>query len=319
MTPVEKRLDIHDCLFIVGPTAAGKSAVAIALAELLDGEILSLDSMAVYREMDIGTAKPAAEERRRVAHHLIDIVDPWEEYSVARYLRDAETCLADVRRRGKTPLFVGGTPLYLKAALRGLFEGPPADWEFRQHWRDLAERNPPGFLHAKLAEVDPLAAERLHPHDWRRLIRALEVYEKTGRPLSDWQRQFATPRAEAMGRVIVLDWPRNLLYRRIEERVDEMFRSGLVEEGRRLLRHEKGLGRTASQALGYREVIAHLQGSLDRAGTIALVKTRTRQFAKRQLTWFRHLEECRFVPLAEPFDAQGIAQRIAEQVGLTPS
>ncbi len=314
----ERRLDIRGCVWIVGPTAAGKSELGIALAELIGGEIISLDSMAVYRGMDIGTAKPTPEQRRRVPHHLIDIVDPWEEYSVARYLADAAACLEEIRKCGKIPLFVGGTPLYLKAVLRGLFEGPEADWEFRQHWRTLAEANPPDFLHAELAKVDPVSAARLHPHDWRRLIRALEVYHKTGRPLSEWQSQFERPREEAMGRVIVLDWPRDILYRRIEARVDAMFEHGLVAEVERLIADPRGLGRTARQALGYREVLEYLAGKMSLEETINLVKTRTRQFAKRQLTWFRHLEECRTLPVHEPWQPDDLARRIAGDLSFTP-
>lgn len=313
-----RRLEIRDCVWIVGPTAAGKSEVGVALAELIGGEVISLDSMAVYRGMDIGTAKPTVEQRQRVTHHLIDIVDPWEEYSVARYLADAATCLEDIRKRGKIPIFVGGTPLYLKAVLRGLFEGPQADWEFRQHWRALAETNPPGFLHAEVAKVDPASAARLHPHDWRRLIRALEVYHKTGRPLSEWQSQFDKPREEAMGRVVVLDWPRDILYRRIEARVDAMFDRGLVAEVKRLVADPRGFGRTARQALGYREVLDYLAGKMSLEDTINLVKTRTRQFAKRQLTWFRHLEECRNLPINEPWQPEDLARRIARDLSLTP-
>lgn len=314
----EWRLEIRDCVFIVGPTAAGKSEVGIALAQLVGGEIISLDSMAVYRGMDIGTAKPTQEQRQRVPHHLIDVVDPWEEYSAARYLADAAQCLQQVRERGKLPLFVGGTPLYLKAVLRGLFEGPEADWEFRHQWRLLAEANPPGFLHAELTKVDPACASKLHPHDWRRLIRALEVYHKTGRPLSEWQSQFEKPRSEAMGRVIVLDWPREILYRRINTRVDAMFDRGLVAEVKRIVSSGKGFGRTASQALGYREVLAYLSGTVNLEETITAVKTRTRQFAKRQLTWFRHLEECRFLSVEEPFHPAEIARQIARDLYLTP-
>jgi len=314
----EWRLEIRDCLFVVGPTAAGKSAVGLALAELIGGEIISLDSMAIYRGMDIGTAKPTQEERQRVPHHLIDIIDPWDDYSVARYLSDAARCLEQIRQRGKVPVFVGGTPMYLKAVLRGLFEGPEADWDFRQHWRLLAEGNPPGFLHAELTKIDPVSAAKLHPHDWRRLIRALEVYHKTGRPLSQWQLQFEAPRQEAMGRVVVLDWPRDVLYRRIDARVDAMFEQGLVAEVRRLASHPKGLGRTARQALGYREVLEYLSGTTDLKQTIELVKTRTRQFAKRQLTWFRHLDECWFLSVKEPFQPADVAHRIARSCDLTP-
>lgn len=314
----EWRLEIRGCVFIVGPTAAGKSEVGIALAELVGGEIISLDSMAVYRGMDIGTAKPTPEQRQRVRHHLIDIVEPWEEYSVARYLANAAEALEKIRGSGKIPLFVGGTPLYLKAVLRGLFEGPEADWEFRHRWRQLVEAGPPEILHEELMKVDPLSACKLHPHDWRRLIRALEVYYKTGRPLSEWQSQFEKPRSEVMGRVIVLDWPRDTLYRRIDARVNHMFQQGLVAEVQRIISAGKGFGRTASQALGYREVLAHLSGAMNLEETVTAVKTKTRQFAKRQLTWFRHLEECRFLSINEPFHAGQIAQEITRDLDLTP-
>lgn len=310
--PYEKRLEIRDCLFLVGPTASGKSAVGVELAERLGAEIISLDSMAVYRGMDIGTAKPSAEERARVRHHLVDIVAPWEEYSVARYLDDAAAALAEIRSRGHVPLFVGGTPLYLKAVLRGLFEGPAADWEFRNACQSWAAQHGVETLHARLASMDPAAAQKIHPHDLRRIVRALEVFEKTGQPLSRWQAQFQQPREEARGRVLVLDWPREQLYRRINHRVEEMFRQGLVEEVRALLATGQKLSHTASQALGYREVLEYLAGRCSLEETIERVKTHTRQFAKRQLTWFRHLEECRFFPVCEPFSAPATAEQILQ-------
>lgn len=308
----------RDAWFITGPTAGGKTAVGIELACALGGEILSLDSMAVYRGLDIGTAKPTPAERARVPHHLLDLVEPDEEFSVAQYVEQASRVAADVTARGRVPIFVGGTPLYLKALLRGIFAGPPADWEFRRECQALAEREGPAALHARLAEVDPAAARRLPVQDQRRVIRALEVWTKTGRPLTAWQQQFDQARPAAACRVFVLDWPRDQLHRRINARVDAMFAAGLVDEVRRLLAAEASWARTASQALGYREVAAHVRGETDLATTIELVKTRTRQFAKRQLTWFRSLSECRWIPLTEPLDPAATADKIrgigAEQV-----
>ncbi len=301
---------LGDCWFLSGPTASGKSAVGVELAERLGAEIVSMDSMALYRGMDIGTAKPSIAQRQRVPHHLLDILQPHEEYSLAQYVAAAHQAADEIRRRGRQVLFVGGTPLYLKALLRGMFQGPPADPQLRQQLADEERRFGPGYLHRRLAAVDPVAAGRLHPNDHRRLIRALEVYDKTGQPITRWQQQFAEP-ARTSNRVFVLDWPRCQLYRRIDQRVEAMFQAGLVDEVKRLADGPLPLSHTARQALGYREVLEHLAGQYDLATTIQRVKTHTRQFAKRQGTWFRSLEECRFVPVADPLAPQEVAERIA--------
>ena len=172
------------CVFLSGPTAGGKTQTGIELAKRIDAEIVSLDSMAVYRGMDVGTAKPTLSEREAVPHHLIDRIDPSEEFSVAQYIEAARRAVLEVEARGKTPLFVGGTPLYLKALLRGIFEGPPADWDIRRRWEQAAAEMGPEYPHEQLAKVDPVAAEKLSVKDQRRVIRALEVFEKTGRPIS---------------------------------------------------------------------------------------------------------------------------------------
>lgn len=302
---------LADCWFLTGPTAAGKTAVALELAEKLGAEVLSLDSMALYRRLDIGTAKPTAAERRRVPHHLLDLIGPDQEFSLAQYVEAARQTVHAVRSAGREVLLVGGTPLYLKALLRGIFEGPPADWQFRRHWQRQAELRGDQWLHGRVAEIDPAAARRLHARDTRRLIRALEVFEKTGQPISAWQRQFEHARPADQCRVFVLDWPREKLAARIDRRVDAMFAAGLVDEVRGLLAQGIVLSRTARQALGYREVLAHLRGEVGLSETIDLVKTRTRQFAKRQVTWFRSLSECRWVSMAEGFDARSVAEQIA--------
>ena len=331
---------VHDCWFLTGPTASGKSAVGVELARRIDAEIVSLDSMALYRRMDIGTAKPTAEQRRAVAHHLIDAIEPWEEFSLARYVDEAARTVGEIAGRGRQVLFVGGTPLYLKGLLRGIFEGPPADWELRRRLADEARARGGDWLHRRLAEVDPVSAARLHPNDARRLIRALEVFEKTGRPISELQRQFEVGRTAEECRVFVLDWPREELYARIERRVDEMFAAGLVEEVRGLPAHSPlalwervrvkaddesygphprplsqrargdSLSRTARQAVGYREVLDHLEGRRGLPETIELVKRHTRQLAKRQMTWFRSLSECRFVAVSGQCEPTEIAEQI---------
>ncbi|HYO26447.1 MAG TPA: tRNA (adenosine(37)-N6)-dimethylallyltransferase MiaA [Lacipirellulaceae bacterium] len=306
-------LPAADCWFLTGATAAGKSAVGMALARALGAEVVSLDSMAVYRGMDIGTAKPSQADQAAVPHHLIDIVDPDADFSVAQYLDAAHAKVAEIRARGREVLFVGGTPLYLKALLRGLFEGPPANWELRrQIEREVADVGSPA-LHARLEQVDPVAASAIHPNDTRRLIRALEVYRATGQPISHQQLEFDESRPWQSRRVFVLRRPREEQHRRIDARVEEMLARGLVDEVRRLTTHGRGLGRTASQAVGYREVMERLAGNFDEATMKAKIKTRTRQFAKRQGVWFRSLSECRWVEVEGEVDAEQLARRIAAE------
>jgi tRNA dimethylallyltransferase len=302
----------RDSWFLTGPTASGKSAVGVELAERISAEIVSMDSMALYRRMDIGTAKPTAPQRSRATHHLIDLIEPHEEYSLAQYLDAAGRCAAEIAGRGRQVLFVGGTPLYLKGLLRGIFQGPPADWELRHQLAESAKHHGGRWLHEMLAAVDPTAAARLHPNDLRRLIRAIEVYKKTGRPISELQQQFEVGRSAADCRVFVLDWPKAELHARIERRVHEMFAAGLVDEVDRLLESSRPLSKTAQQGVGYREVIEHLAGRCSLAEAIELVQLHSRQLAKRQSTWFRSLSECRFMPVSEPFDAVEIAGRILE-------
>ena len=306
--------------FLTGPTAVGKTAVGLALAEKLGAEIISMDSMAVFRGMDIGTAKPTAQERDRVPHHLIDRVGPHEDFSLAQYLAAAHVIAEEIKSRGRRALFVGGTPLYLKGLLRGIFEGPPADWPFRLRLQREAESQDRGWLHGRLKEVDPPTAARLHANDIRRIIRALEVFEKTGRPMSHWQQQFDKGLPADACRVFVIDRPRAELHDRIDRRVEAMFAAGLVEEVRRLLNNPLGLSKTARQALGYAEVVDYCEARQGLAATVDLVKTHTRQFAKRQATWFRSLSECRFVNLQGEVDPQVAAEQIRElgQVDYTP-
>jgi tRNA dimethylallyltransferase len=305
-----------NCWFLTGPTAGGKTDVGIELAGLLGAEVISMDSMALYRGMDLGTAKPTREQRVAVPHHLIDVIEPHERYSVAQYVEAARQCVAEIESRGRVPLFVGGTPLYLKALLRGIFQGPAADPEFRRQCEQEARQHGSELLHRRLAEVDPVAAGRLHPNDTRRLIRALEVYFKSGRPISTLQRQFDEGRTAAQCHVFVLDRPRPELWERIDRRVDQMFAAGLVDEVRGLLAQGRPLSKTARQALGYRETIEHLEGHRDLAETIELVKTHTRQFARRQGTWFRSLSECRFVPFGGPAEPAAVAELIARTASL---
>jgi tRNA dimethylallyltransferase len=286
----------QNALILTGPTGSGKSRLALSLAEQLGAEIISMDSMALYRHMDIGTAKPGREERTRVPHHLLDVLEPWESASVAWWLEQAAGCCQDIERRGKRVLFVGGTPLYLKALLNGLFDGPPANEELRRRLAEQAERDGAGALHERLAQVDTASAARLHPNDVRRVIRALEVWELTGQPLSAWQTQWnGVPQGAKENRCLCLDLPRAALYQRINQRVEGMVSEGLVAEVRALRNLGRPLSREASQALGYKELFDYLDGRAGLPETIARIQTRTRNFAKRQLTWFRHFAPCRMV------------------------
>ncbi|MGE3316269.1 MAG: tRNA (adenosine(37)-N6)-dimethylallyltransferase MiaA [Planctomycetaceae bacterium] len=301
---------LQACWFLAGPTACGKTATSLELAKLLGAEIVSLDSMALYRGMDIGTAKPSAAERAAVPHHLIDVIEPHQEYSLAEYVAAAASICKDILARGRVPLFVGGTGLYLRGVLRGFFDGPAADWTFRRRLEAEADEQGEEFLHESLQLVDPATARRLHPRDTRRIVRALEVFHVTGKPLSEQQKQTPLPVDLRPAHVYWLHPPRDWLYERIDRRVEQMFAAGLVDEVRALLEKPEPMSRTARQGLGYKEVIDHLEGGCSLAQTIRDVQTRTRQFAKRQHTWFRNLEECREVAISGAEAPWELAKRI---------
>ena len=314
---------IDRVIVLTGPTAVGKSCVAMELARRIGGEIVSLDSIAVYVGMDIGTAKPTAAQRRLVPHHLIDLVPPTEDYSVARYLRAAHDLVEVLADRGRVPIFVGGTPLFLKGVLRGFDPGPPADWEFRRSVEEDIERHGLESLRERLRQVDPLAAHRIGASDKRRMIRALEFVRQTGIPISHRQTQFdrALPAEECLA--FALRQERGQLHERINRRVEEMFDQGLVDEVRGLIDRHGALSRTARQAVGYREVLDWLTSGGDLAARRDSVAAHTRQLARRQETWFRSFQELRFVDVdlaPDPSrvdlapDPSRIASEIAEQV-----
>lgn len=306
-----------NAFILTGPTGSGKTQLAVELAQRLGAEIVSMDSMAIFRGMDIGTAKPTLEERRAVPHHLIDVLEPWQSSSVAWWLERAAKCCREIEGRGRRVLFVGGTPLYLKALLYGLFKGPSADPVLRGRLAEEAERTGAEGLHRRLAEIDPAAANRLHPNDLRRVIRALEVWELTGKPISHWQQEWKAslvdrkseeraPGNQAVPRCLWLDMPRTELYARINARVLQMMANGLEAEARSLRNLPYPLSREAAQALGYKEIFDYLDGRVGRAEAIRRIQTRSRNFAKRQITWFRHLPECRPVPRELTFSSWGL-------------
>lgn len=307
------RNPFHRAIYLTGPTASGKTAVGVALARRLDAEVIALDSTTIYRRMDIGTAKPTMAEREGIPHHLIDVIEPWESASVADYREWARQAINAIEGRGRRVLFVGGTALYLKALLRGLFEGPGSDPEVRRQLEAEAERIGDIALHQRLVVLDPITAARLHPNDRRRVVRALEVLTITGRPISAFQGEHQRP-APASVPVLALEPPRDRLYERIDRRVLAFFEAGLVDEVRALRDGERPLSSVAAQAIGYREVLAMLDGDASLAETIERIQLRSRQFAKRQGTWFRGLEEVRSIPIDPDDDPDSIARQLAARI-----
>jgi tRNA dimethylallyltransferase len=280
-------------LVVLGPTAAGKSALAVALAEGLDGEVVNADAFAVYRGMDIGTAKPSAEERARVPHHLVDVCGAEERSDLARWLALAEAAVADIHRRGRRVVVAGGSPLYTKALLEGLSAGPPRDEAVRGELDQRWEREGADALFAELARVDPAYAAAHHANDRRRVVRALEVHRLTGRPYSSFHTTDGVRRAGYRPLLLGLAWDKEVLHRRINARVRAMFAAGLVDEVRRL---RPLLSPEALQAVGYKEVLALLDGGCDQDHAIYLVAKATRHLAKHQLTWYRRWHDIAWLP-----------------------
>ncbi|MDQ7849451.1 MAG: tRNA (adenosine(37)-N6)-dimethylallyltransferase MiaA [Armatimonadota bacterium] len=281
---------------ICGATATGKTAVAAALAAEVGGEIVAADSRTVYRGMDIGTAKPPPGLRAAVPHHLLDVAEPTEVFTLAQYQRMATSAITDILRRGRLPLLVGGTGLYIRAVVDGLqIPRVPPDWAFRRQ-AEAQEQAAPGILYARLQRLDPLAAQRIHPHNLRRVIRALEVIAATGRPVSEQQEAQPGP-----WRVLIAGlWvPRPLLYRRIDHRVDEQLAQGLVREVEELLARGVPPQAPAMQGLGYKEIIPYLQGRSTLAEAVAALKRNTRRFARRQESWFRRDPRIRWIDAGE--------------------
>lgn len=290
-------------IVIVGCTATGKGALARALARELGAEIVSVDSMKIYRGMDIGTAKPGPDVRAAVPHHLIDVADPWESFSVARFVELADQAVATIHAGGKPVVAVGGTILYLKCWYEGLFAGPSANPTLRAALRQRARLEGTAALHAELARVDPEAATRIHPNDLRRIERALEVFQLSGEPISRLQQQWdrAQPRrTDWEWRLIGLRRSREDTNARINRRVRRMLAQGLVEEARRLWSNPRGVGPQARKAVGYAELFAHLAGRLTLDEAIEQIKIHTRQLAKHQRSWLKRLTAIRWL------DAEGV-------------
>jgi tRNA dimethylallyltransferase len=298
-------------IVIAGPTAVGKSAVAMELAEKIGGEIISVDSMQVYRGLDIGTAKPTAEERRKVPHHLIDVVDLTQPFDAAKFCELARKAAAEIQSRGRVPIFCGGTGFYFKAFLEGFGEAPPADETLRAE----LVKAPLEELLRELESKDALAFSKIDRQNPRRVIRAVEVIRLTGKPFSeqkaDWGGKVFSVQCSVFS--VGLERTKEDLQKRMNARVDEMFRRGLVEETRRLLGQGLEQNKTAMQAIGYRQVVEHLRGERSLEETIELVKIKTRQFAKRQMTWFRRQLSMDWILLSDPTDEGSVAESLCRQ------
>jgi tRNA dimethylallyltransferase len=315
---------MNKVIILLGPTGVGKTGVSILLAQQLDTEIISADSMQIYRRMDIGTAKPAPEEREKVKHHMIDIVNPWESYSTGRYITKVVPIIEGLHTRGKIPVVVGGTGLYIKAMTRGIFSGPSADWTLREELLSL-EREEEGSLYNYLKELDSEAAAKITTKDTRRIIRALEVCLKSSKGISEMQKKFTKPLPYDFIKIgITRD--RKELYRLIEKRVNEMIEEGLIDEVQMILniiRNYFSREQTSPcsppltpyplpsmQAIGYKEVLMHLHGEIPLNEAIRLIKRNTKRYAKRQFTWFRKEEDINWIDVTGIYESQEIFMRI---------
>lgn len=293
-------------LVVLGPTASGKSELAMEVARRTGAELLSVDSMQVYRGMDVGTAKPSADEQAAVRHHLIDLVEPNEEFTVARFVPLADEVIAAAARRGVPLVVAGGTPLYYKALFEGMFEGPGADEGIRARLRAESGEE----LHRRLREVDPEAAARIHANDTKRLVRALEVYELTGKPISTLQNEWESSHRRHEATWVGLLWDKDAINRRINARVKGMMSAGWLEETRGLIERYGELSKTAGEATGYAELIAHLHGRMSLDDAVEQIKIGTRQLARRQMKWFKRFSHVHWLAGDLPLE-----EKVAKTLG----
>lgn len=304
-------------ILITGVTASGKGKLAFDLACQIDAEIISVDSMKVYRRMDIGTAKPPKKVREKIRYHLIDIVEPSESFSLGRYLELANDAIMDIKGRGKTVIAVGGTALYIKALLFGLFEGPGSDEKIREQLKQQAEAVGLEQLYSELEKIDPEAAQRIHANDEKRIIRALEVYRLTGRPISEFQKQWPKNQRTEQSllhkfKIIALRRQKQIESKRINSRVKKMIDDGLVDEVKSLLVEDEPLSKQAASAIGYAEIIDYLEGKTTLEDAIELIKKNTRHLAKHQRTWFKTFPDVSWLDIEENESHEHIFARIKE-------
>ncbi|HOS68527.1 MAG TPA: tRNA (adenosine(37)-N6)-dimethylallyltransferase MiaA [Bacillota bacterium] len=300
---------------LAGPTAVGKTEISLALARSLCGEIISADSAQVYKYMDIGTAKLKEEEMQGIRHYMIDEVTPDMDFSVAQFREKAELYIRDINDRGKLPIITGGTGLYINSLLNNLdFTDSISDEEYRREMQETAQVKGNEYVHAMLEAVDPASYKRLHPNDLRRVIRALEVYKHTGRPISYFQEESRKQPPRYDFAYITLTMDRRKLYERIEQRVDKMMASGLVEEVEGLIKRGYGRELNSMQALGYKEIADYLHGSVSKDEAVRILKRDTRHYAKRQLTWFRGDKRVNWVDVDSFYRKEAIVENIIRYI-----
>ena len=302
-------------ILILGVTASGKGRLAFDLAEYLGAEIISIDSMKVYRRMDIGTAKPSKEARQHVKYHLIDVVEPSDSFSVGAFIDDASDAREQINSRNRKIVAVGGTALYVKSLLYGLFDGAGTDEKIRAELRARAETEGLAELHRELTKIDPAAAERINPNDAKRIIRALEVYQLTGKPISSFQKQWQQRQMKHDWTIIGLRREKADASSRINKRVKNMIDAGLVDEVKSLLDDEKPLGQQARCAIGYAEIIEHLSGQASLEDAIESIKINSRRLAKGQRTWFKTFQDVHWLDIAEDETPEQILNRTKKLLG----
>jgi len=302
-------------ILILGVTASGKGRLAFDLASKLDAEIISIDSMKVYRRMDIGTAKPSAKRRQQIKYHLLDVVEPCEAFSVDRFLDLTDKSVKKITAAGKKVVAVGGTAMYIKTLLFGLFDGPGGDDNIRKKLKNQIAMHGTADLHIKLTAVDPAAAERIHPNDARRIIRALEVYQLTGKPISSFQQQFNSARMLGDWKIIGLRRPKDIESSRINARVKQMVAQGLVEEVKGLLAENEPLSKQARSAIGYAEIIEHLDGEITLEKAVENIKVNTRRLAKSQRTWFKTFKDVNWLDIDQDDSPQDTVQKAMAVIG----
>ena len=296
-------------IVIAGSTCSGKTEVGIKLAEELDAEIISADSRQIYKYLDIGTAKPTKEELEKIKHHFISELEPDEDYDVSKFENDALKRIGDIYQRGKIPLVVGGSGLYIRALVEGIVETPDKDEEFRKELLFEKEKYGNEFLYEKLKKIDPASAGKMHPSYWKRVIRALEVYHLTGKKLSQFHIEQDKNRKYNF-KEYVLNWQRDILYKNIEKRVDKMIELSLVEETKNILELGYSKKLNSLNTVGYKEIIAYLDGEISLERAIELIKRNTRRFAKRQLTWFRADHKTTWVDIDKENNLDKISEKI---------
>jgi len=302
-------------LVIVGPTAVGKTRIAIELAKELNGEIISADSRQIYKGMDIGTAKPSKDEQAAVKHHMLNVVNPDEHFSVGEYKRNAEKIIEGIWQRKRLPIIAGGTGLYIRAVIDGLWEGPKADYELRDKLKKEEETFGKGYLYKKLKEVDPETAEKTKPNDLVRIVRSLEVYYKEGKTISHFHRLHGFQEKNYNIMFIGLTMDRGRLYKKIEERVDEMINSGLIDEVKALLKKEYNENISSMTGVGYRQAIGYLKGDYNLEEAVRLIKRDTKRYAKRQYTWFNKDKRIEWSNI-DDIDIKLLAQDIKKRLKL---